>query len=157
VPGIGPSRVRAIRDSLGALLARTSRRRARPAPGADAMPVARPSVAALLALDERYRADAAAGRLRTIAPKRFNPEHRAWLPVLHADAEGWHMSVMFSNTALAHKLGKTNDWVVLYAENDGREDPCTVVTETHGPLAGRRVVRGREAECAAYYAARDAK
>lgn len=29
----------------------------------------------------------------------------------------------------------------------------TVVTERQGPLAGRRVVRGREAECRAYYAA----
>jgi len=26
-----------------------------------------------------------------------------------------------------------------------------VVTETHGPLAGRRVVRGREAECRTHY------
>ena len=30
----------------------------------------------------------------------------------------------------------------------------TVVTETHGALVGRRVVRGREAECRAHYAAR---
>src|SRR5262245_36096418 len=75
VPGIGPGRVRAIRDSLAALLSRTARRRARAAPG-DAAEVgaARPTVAALLALDARYRADAAAGRLRTIAPRRFNPE-----------------------------------------------------------------------------------
>ena len=32
------------------------------------------------------------------------------------------------------------------------EGQCTVVSETHGPLAGRRVVRGREAECRAHYA-----
>jgi hypothetical protein len=35
----------------------------------------------------------------------------------------------------------------------GPEAPCTVVTEARGPLAERRVVRGREGECAAYYAA----
>jgi hypothetical protein len=39
--------------------------------------------------------------------------------------------------------------VILYFERDGHEDQCTVVTERHGPLAGRRVVRGREAECQA--------
>jgi DNA polymerase (family X) len=56
---------------------------------------------------------------------------------------------MFSNTSRAHELGRTDDWVVIYAEQDGDEDRCTVVTETAGPLAGRRVVRGREAEVAA--------
>ena len=44
--------------------------------------------------------------------------------------------------------------MILYFERDGDEDQCTVVTESRGPLAGRRVVRGREAECAAYYAGR---
>ena len=58
---------------------------------------------------------------------------------------------MYSNTARAHELGKTDDWVVIYYEQDGEEDQCTVVTETRGPLAGRRVVRGREQECREYY------
>ena len=53
---------------------------------------------------------------------------------------------MYSNTARAHALGKTDDWVVVYAERDGHEERATVVTETRGPLAGRRVVRGRERE-----------
>ncbi len=35
---------------------------------------------------------------------------------------------------------------MIYCERDGHEDQCTVVTERRGPLAGRRVVRGREAE-----------
>jgi len=40
------------------------------------------------------------------------------------------------------------DWVVIYFHRDNRsEGQRTVVTETRGPLAGRRVVRGREAEC----------
>jgi putative hydrolase len=36
-------------------------------------------------------------------------------------------------------------------ERDGEEDQGTVVTETRGPLEGKRVVRGREAECRRYY------
>jgi hypothetical protein len=32
-----------------------------------------------------------------------------------------------------------------------------VVTETHGPLKGRRVVRGREKECLAHYRQREEK
>ena len=31
------------------------------------------------------------------------------------------------------------------------EGQCTVVTQPRGPLAGRRVVRGREAQCRAFY------
>lgn len=40
------------------------------------------------------------------------------------------------------------------ANNDEHiEGQHTVVTETRGSLVGRRVVRGREAECRAHYAA----
>jgi DNA polymerase (family 10) len=59
--------------------------------------------------------------------------------------------VMFSNTALAHKLERTHDWVIVYHDRDGYTGQHTLVTEQHGPLRGRRVVRGRELECAAYY------
>jgi DNA polymerase (family 10) len=48
-------------------------------------------------------------------------------------------------------LNKTVDWVVVYYEQDGNEHQCTVVTERRGRLKGRRVVRGREKECMAYY------
>jgi hypothetical protein len=58
------------------------------------------------------------------------------------------VTALFSNTARAHALGRTHDWVVLFYERNGDEGQCTVVTETRGPLAGRRVVRGRESECA---------
>ena len=58
---------------------------------------------------------------------------------------------MFSNTPLAHRLGKVRDWVVVYFGRDGATGQCTVVTAKDGPLAGRRVVRGREVECARYY------
>ena len=95
---------------------------------------------------------AAAGALRKIAPRRFNPSGEAWLPVLHAHHGDWHFTALFSNTARAHELDRVSDWVVIYFHtDDDPEGQCTVVTETHGPLEGRRVVRGREAECRAYY------
>jgi hypothetical protein len=147
VPGFGARRVRGVREALASMLARSTRRRARlaGAPAADAaMP---PDVATLLAVDAEYRVLAARGELRTIAPRRFNPEGRAWLPILHVEREGWSLSALFSNTARAHELGRTRDWVVIYYERDGDEGQCTVVTEPWGPMRGRRVVRGREEEC----------
>ena len=94
---------------------------------------------------------AAAGTLRTIAPKRFNPEGAAWLPILHTQRGEWHFTALYSNTARAHELGRTRDWVVIYFYDDHHvEGQHTVVTETRGALAGRRVVRGREAECRAH-------
>lgn len=87
--------------------------------------------------------------LPTIAPRRFNPERRAWLPILHTERDGWHFTALFSNTALAHELGRTGDWVIIYHyDGELEEGQHTVVTETRGPLEGKRVVRGREAECA---------
>jgi hypothetical protein len=62
-----------------------------------------------------------------------------------------HYTALFSNTARAH-----GDWVVIYLDDGASERQATVVTETHGPLAGRRVVRGRERECVAHYAPRPA-
>jgi hypothetical protein len=38
--------------------------------------------------------------------------------------------------------------VILYETDDEPEFQCTAVTETQGPLKGRRVVRGRESESA---------
>jgi Holliday junction resolvasome RuvABC DNA-binding subunit len=152
VAGFGPRRVRAVREALAGMLGRSTRRRARRVRRDEAQaaaPAARPSVETLLAVDAEYRRRAAAGELRTIAPRRFNPERRAWLPVLHSERDGWAFTALYSNTARAHELGTTRDWVILYYERDGDEDQCTVVTERQGPLAGRRVVRGREAECRA--------
>jgi len=39
---------------------------------------------------------------------------------------------------------------VIYREDD-QQAQWTVVTESSGPLDGRRVVRGREADCRQYY------
>ncbi|MEO0996919.1 MAG: DNA-binding protein, partial [Pseudomonadota bacterium] len=139
--GVGPRRVAAIRTGLQSLL---GRRRRPGAPGAARVP----AIGLLLAVDRAYRRGARRGTLPKIAPKRFNPDSVAWLPILHTERDGWHFTALFSNTARAHELGKTNDWVVIYYEDgDHDEGQVTVVTETHGPLEGRRVVRGREAEC----------
>ena len=149
VPGVGPRRAAAIRASLQAMLSR-SRPARTTSPGQAA---AEPDVATLLAVDEEYRTKAAAGSLPTIAPRRFNPSGEAWLPVLHSVRDGWHFTALYSNTAQAHQLNRTRDWVVVYFYDDEHaEGQHTVVTETHGPLSGRRVVRGREAQCRAHYA-----
>jgi hypothetical protein len=116
-------------------------------------PARRPllDIRTILAIDAEYRSRAAAGTLKRIAPRQFNPERKAWLPLLAATKGGWKFTVMFSNTAAAHKLGTTNDWVVVYYAKGTGEQQCTVVTERRGPLKGKRVIRGREAECRKFY------
>ena len=145
VPRLGARRAAAIRAALVQMLdrARASRRRAPAASAAQ-----EPPVAWLLDVDREYRDAAQAGTLPKIAPRRFNPQGQAWLPVLHTQRGDWHFAALYSNTARAHELGRVHDWVVLYGEDkDHGQRQYTVVTATRGPLAGRRVVRGREAEC----------
>jgi putative hydrolase len=149
VPGVGPRRAAMLRAALGSMLGR--RPLGRPLRPVEAAPA--PEVALLLDVDAEYRREVAADRLRKIAPRRFNPSGEAWLPVLHARRGVWDFTALFSNTARAHELGRARDWVVIYYHTDNQpEGQCTVVTETHGPIEGRRVVRGREVECRAYYA-----
>jgi hypothetical protein len=136
LPGFGPRRLEALEASLAARLGR------RGAEGDQ-----RPSVGALLDVDAEYRRRAQANDLPRIAPRRFNPQGRAWLPILHTQREGWEMTALFSNTARAHRLGKTDDWVVIYAERAGRHDQCTVVTQGRG-RGLHRTIRGRELEVA---------
>ena len=139
VPGFGPRRAAMVRDALARLLARI-----RP-PISDT--VDEPDIALLLDVDREYRDRATAGGLRKIAPKRFNPGGEAWLPVLHTMRGEWHLTALFSNTARAHRLGRTGDWVTIYFHRNGKpEGRRTIVTETHGPARGQRVVRGRETE-----------
>jgi len=144
VPGFGHRRVQAVRAYLDSHFRRVGRA------SRSQRAAARPSVTTLLAVDAEYRRRAAAGELKTITPRRFNPEGASWLPVLHVERDGWSLTALFSNTARAHRLGRTHDWVVIYADG-AREYQCTVVTEPRGILAGRRVVRGREAECLTSY------
>lgn len=159
VEGFGPRRARAVREMLAAQLRRTTRRRARrPArgeqgelPGLEDEPAPDPTVDLLLALDREYRERAEDDALPRIAPRRFNPEGEKWLPIWHVTRDGFHFTLLFSNSATAHQLGRTRDWVVVYWDRDGHESQATVVTEHRGPLEGRRVVRGRERECRAYW------
>jgi DNA polymerase (family 10) len=143
--GIGQKRLAGIRDTLAQRLGRLPKPRSASAISNE------PSIAEILDVDGQYRADARAGKIKLIAPKRFNPTGEAWLPVLHTTRGPLHYTALFSNTARAHELGKTNDWVVLFYDGDGTERQCTVITSTFGPLQGRRIVRGREAECADFY------
>lgn len=146
VPGIGQRRAQALRASLNDALNRIRPARRTTATGA------RPEVATILDVDDEYRRRAETDDLPTIAPKRFNPKGEAWLPILHTQRGDWHFTALFSNTALAHRLDRVREWVVVYFyDGDHREGQNTVVTETRGPLQGRRVVRGHEDECRRYY------
>jgi hypothetical protein len=151
--GIGPKRLAGIRDSLAQRLGRVRNQSKDPRtlPARGARGPAEPDVAELLDVDREYRERAAAGELRRIAPRRFNPAHRSWLPILHTQRGTRHYTALFSNTAHAHQAGKTGDWVVLYADGDGHERQHTVITAEHGTLRGRRIVRGREDDCARLY------
>ena len=152
VEGIGPERAEGVRIALSGMLSQSSRRKLRQAIGREAPArEERPSVELLFDLDEEYRRKAARNQLRKIAPKRFNPEGRQWLPVMKVKRAGWNFTVLFSNTELAHRTGKTKDWVVIYFERQGEQRQSTVVTAERGKLEGRRVVRGRERECREYY------
>ena len=143
---LGPRRRGALRAVLAERLSRLRRGKAA------TTTAGLPPIDMLLKADELYRTRAARGDLPMIAPRRFNPEGRAWLPILHARHDVWHLTLMFSNTELAHRLGRTRDWVVVYAQKGGgSEQRCSMVTETRGELTGRRVVRGREAECLSHY------
>jgi len=159
VEGVGEKRVRGIRDALAGMLGRSSRRRARErveagggdGAGGEAIRHRRPPVELLLDVDAEYRRKADAGELRRIAPRRFNPEGEAWLPVMEVERDGWEMRALFSNTRRAHELDRTRDWVVIYWDSDGEHGQATVVTGHSGELEGRRVVRGREPECREHY------
>jgi hypothetical protein len=142
--GFGERRVAAIRaalhDRLSLLRGRVRKGRA-------------PSIDLLLDIDALYRRKAERNELKLIAPRRFNPRGLAWLPVMHEHRRGWYVTALYSNTARAHALNRSRDWVVLNASNDRAPDwQGTVVTETRGALRGKRVVRGRETECEAHYA-----
>jgi DNA polymerase (family 10) len=141
VQGFGRRRLHTTKRALAERL-----RRHPPAPPAPA-----PPVPLLLELDGCYRRRATAGTLHKIAPRRFNPHGVSWLPVMTTEREGWRFNIMYSNTARAHQLGKTKDWVVFAFEHEGREGHATIVTEHRGPDVYHRVVRGRERECHEHY------
>lgn len=137
VKGVGRRRMRMIAATIAERLGRPIFSRQ--------AEMSQPPLSLILQVDRMYRERAAAGRLRRIAPKRFNPTGDAWLPILHARHGDWHFTALFSNSQLAHQLHKTADWVGIHYHKDGAPDGrCTVVTVSRGPRAGQRVVRGRE-------------
>jgi hypothetical protein len=151
VPGMGPKRVRAVRESLAG---RFNRAAERPKDIAPLPPEDQPPVEELLDIDRQYRDLAERDRLLRIAPRRYNPEGKAWLPILHAERDGRQYTALYSNTSRAHELGALRDWVVIFRDDKKLGGAWTVITARIGPLKGRRVVRGREAECAQYYQGR---
>jgi hypothetical protein len=134
--GIGEKRLAGIRDSLAHRLARLHRPPPPHTPG--------PALAEILDVDREYRERAAQGSLVRIAPRRFNPRRIAWLPILHTERDGRHYTALFSNTARAHRLGRTDDWVVIYWDGDdgAGEGRCTVITARGRGGPDRRIVRG---------------
>jgi len=147
VPGLGENRLNGIQAYLLKALGE-QRIISRVKQAADHVP----SIPLLIKVDSEYREKSNAGKLPTIAPKRFNPEGKSWLSILHATYDNWHFTALFSNTPLAHELKRTDDWVVIYFYDEHhQEGQYTVVTETRGPLIGKRVVRGRELECREFY------
>lgn len=168
VPGMGPKRCQAVRETLASRLsgrqvplARTPER----APWRASAPATEDApadalvqstkhacsstsddvpVEVLLDIDREYRERARAGQLPRITPHKFNPTREAWLPVLHTERDGRHFTALFSNSARAHELGLHHDWVVIYLDDGDAHGRWTVITAAFGPKQGQRLVRGRE-------------
>jgi DNA polymerase (family X) len=141
IGGLGQKRLAGIRDSLAHRLARLR-------PPNQSIDDPDPGVEEILDVDREYRQKAAAGLLVKIAPRRFNPQGAAWLPILHTERGARHYTALFSNTERAHRLGRTDDWVVIYWEGGRGERQCTVITAQRGTAKGHRIVRGRDRESA---------
>lgn len=161
VKGFGPRRIQVVRSVLEArradqsvshsVSAADSTRRRVPPNSLDSRLMEEPTVEELLDVDLEYRRQAELGRLRKIAPRRFNPTGAAWLPILQTNRGDRDYHALYSNSARAHELGMTSDWVVISRDDDGHHGQWTVVTSSSGPLKGNRIVRGREAECLKLY------
>jgi hypothetical protein len=139
---IGPKRLRGIMDALAGRLSRS--RLPDPIRG-------EPRVAEILAVDTEYRRGAEENELPTLSPNRFNPHNEPWLPLLAVRRNGWNYRARYSNSALAHRLGRTQDWVLVSFDDGVVSGQRTVVTESQGKFRGQRVVRGRERECREHY------
>lgn len=144
IKGFGSKRITGIRDSLSARLGRIPK-------NISGFRSEQPPISEILDVDREYREKAYADKLHKIASRRFNPKHDFWLPILHTVRGGQHYTVLFSNTARAHELQKTADWVIVYYETDHSQRQYTVISSERGTLFGKRIVRGREPECREYY------
>ncbi|MBK8503865.1 MAG: DNA-binding protein [Saprospiraceae bacterium] len=148
VPGFGEARLQLVQMALHGLL---DRRKHWQSSFEIRGKIDKPKINILFEIDKDYRQLDVENKLQRIAPKRFNPGKKAWLPIYHTDRDGWHFTVLYSNTARAHQLHKQIDWVIIYYQKDSVEGQVTVVTETRGPLKGKRVVRGDEEDSEKYY------
>jgi hypothetical protein len=144
VPGMGRKRVQAIQEALRG-------RYGRPPVVSPLPDDAAPPFEEILDVDREYREKAEADQLRRIAPRRCNPSGEAWLPILHTQRGERHYTALYSNTQRAHGLGMTHDWVVIYRDDHDGHGQWTVITSQFGSLRGKRIIRGREGECAAWY------
>lgn len=163
LPGFGEKRVRSVRETLA------SRGRYRGVGAGDVQDDFSESpfdltlevpVDEILDVDDEYRFKASKGELPRTTPRRFNPSAEAWLPILHTERHERHYTALYSNTEHAHAMGTTQDWVVIYLETHkerGQHGRWTVITSQFGKLKGKRIVRGRERECALYYENRTPK
>lgn len=159
LPGFGTKRIRAVRESLAARGRQSDyvETQQRMFPDENDL-TAEVAIDELLDIDDEYRYKAAHGKLPRVAPRRFNPTASPWLPILHTDRGDRHYTALFSNTEHAHAMGTTHDWVVIYLEDHnhrGQHGRWTVITSRFGKLRDRRIVRGRERECAEYYEKRE--
>jgi len=132
--GFGPRRIQAIRNGLGMFM-KTYRK----PEGPRGTP---PQNETLLALDLEYREKATNGSLHKIKPRRMNPEGATWLPIWHVDRDGYHFTLLYSNSATAHRAGKTKDWVVIFYESTSSSGQVTAITSSQGTTKGQRVIRG---------------
>ena len=101
-----------------------------------------PDVGLLLDIDREYREKAASGALQKIAPRHFNPDYKAWLPVLHTTRGPWHLTALWSTRPRAHRHSRCDDPVAVYFHCEGRPEGRRTIAG-----AAHRIVRGREAEC----------
>lgn len=151
VPGFGKARLHLVQMALEGLLDRKRQVKSWQPTFDFSIQTNNPGIQIILEIDEKYRTLAKEGKLKKIAPKRFNPDNKSWLPIYHTEQEGWHFTVLYSNTHRAHQLQKEFDWVIIYYQKNKNEGQVTVVTETKGDLKGKRVVRGWEEESEKYY------
>lgn len=173
VPGIGPRKACAIGRAAAEVLAQrrrdrasndtapdgpTSRRAKSLPPASPNLPATttterdvEPAVGQILIIDREYRQRARAHTLPMVAPRRFNPEGTATLPVYRVQHGRTQFTAFYSNSPAAHAASKTLDWVIVLARSASGTLQYTVVTETRGAWCGQRVVRGREAECRVLY------
>jgi hypothetical protein len=146
VPGLGERRGAMLRKAVADLMSRVRI----DAPTAEE----EPSVAVLLDIDREYREKAAAGLLPQIPAGEAKRAGDSVVPVLHARRDPWYFTAIYASGARGPH-GHADDAVLIYFHSERNpEAQRTVAGERRGPLAGRRVVRGREAACSELFGQR---